>query len=144
VHPAVVQNNSVVYFSHPVFSQYQTKAPRWCKQLVANALARLLPKPLVRVEAPTSTIVTLNAQPQHNRWVLHVLYYVPERRCDEYDVIEDVAPLYNVPVAVRADEAVKSVTLVPQREAVEFAVEDGYVTFVVPEIVGHQMVALAF
>ena len=76
--------------------------------------------------------------------MLHLLYYVPERRCDEYDVIEDVVPLYNVPVAVRADKAVKAVKLVPQGEAMDFAVEDGYVTFVVPEVVGHQMVELAY
>ena len=144
VHPAVAQQGHVVYFSHPVFSQYQTKAPRWCKQLVANALARLLPEPLVRVTAPTSTIVTLNEQAQHNRQVLHLLYYVPERRCDAYDVIEDVVPLYNVPVAVRADKPVQRVTLVPQSELVDFTVDNGYVTFTVPEIVGHQMVELAF
>jgi hypothetical protein len=112
--------------------------------LVANALARLLPEPLVRVTAPTSTIVTLNEQAQHNRQVLHFLYYVPERRCDAYDVIEDVVPLYNVPVAVRADKPVQRVTLVPQSELVDFTVDGGYVTFTVPEIVGHQMVELAF
>lgn len=141
-HPAVVQKGKAIYFSQPIFSLYQTKAPRWCKQLVANALARLLPEPLVRVEAPSATIVTLNEQARHNRWVLHLLYYVPERRCDEYDVIEDVVPLYNVPVAVRADKPVQCVTLVPQGEPVNFAVDGGYVTFTVPEIMGHQMVEL--
>ena len=144
VHPAVVQKERVVYFGNPVFSQYQTKAPRWCKQLIANALARLLPEPLVRVQAPTSTIITLNEQTQHNRQVLHLLYYVPERRCDEYDVIEDVVPLYHVPVAVRADKPVQRVTLVPQGAVVDFTVDNGYVTFTVPEVMGHQMVELAF
>lgn len=43
------QKGDVVTFSHPVFSQYQTKAP-------------------------------------HDRWVLHLLYYVPERCCDECNV----------------------------------------------------------
>ena len=150
VHPAVVQSGRVVYFNNPVFSQYQTKAPRWCKQLVANALERLLPEPLVRVQAPTSTIVTLNEQTvrslpagQHDRWVLHLLYYVPERRCDEYDIVEDVVPLHNVPVAVRADKPVQRVRLVPQGEPVDFAVDGGYVTFTVPRIEGHQMVELA-
>jgi hypothetical protein len=141
-HPTVVQKGKAIYFSQPIFSLYQTKAPRWCKQLLFNALARLLPEPLVRVNAPTASIVTLNAQPQHNRQVLHLLYYVPERRCDEYDVIEDVVSLYNMPVAVRADKPVQRVALVPQGEPLDFAVDGGYVTFIVPEIVGHQMVEL--
>ena len=144
VHPAIVQREKVIYFSHPVFSQYQTKAPRWCKQLVANALARLLPEPLVRVEAPSATIVTLNEQARHNRWVLHLLYYVPERRCDEYDVIEDVVPLYDVAVSVKVAQPVTSVNLVPQNTALPFRVDAGRVVFIVPKVEGHQMIEVSF
>ncbi len=142
-HPAVVQQGRAIYFSQPIFSLFQTKAPRWCKQLFFNALARLLPEPLVRVQAPTASIVTLNAQPQHKRWVLHLLYYVQERRCDEYDVIEDVTPLYDVGVSIRMAQPIKNVSLVPQNAALSFAVNAGRVTFTVPRLEGHQMVALA-
>jgi hypothetical protein len=142
VHPAIVQKGRIIYFSQPIFSLYQTYAPRWCKQLFFNALARLLPEPLVRVHAPTASIVTLNTQPQHNRWVLHLLYYVPERRCDEYDVIEDVAPLYDVAVSIKVAQPVRGVTLVPQNTALPFVVDAGCVTFTVPTVAGHQMVEL--
>ncbi|HOU11655.1 MAG TPA: beta-galactosidase trimerization domain-containing protein [Anaerolineae bacterium] len=142
VHPAVVQQGRAIYFSQPIFSLYQTKAPRWCKQLLFNALARLLPEPLVRVHAPTASIITLNAQPQHHRQVLHLLYYVPERRCDEYDVIEDVTPLYDVAASIKAVQPVKSVSLIPQNVALPFTVEAGQVTFTVPKIEGHQMVEI--
>lgn len=141
-HPAVVQQGRVIYFSQPIFSLYQTKAPRWCKQLLFNALARLLPEPLVRVHAPTASIVTLNAQPQHHRQVLHLLYYVPERRCDEYDVIEDVTPLYDVAASIKAVQPVRSASLVPQNVALPFTVETGRVMFTVPKIEGHQMVEI--
>ena len=50
--PAIVAGDGTVYFAHPVFSQYDANAPRWCKTLVANALARLLPEPLVRHDGP--------------------------------------------------------------------------------------------
>jgi len=142
-HPAVVQQGRAIYFSQPIFSLYQAKAPRWCKQLLFNALARLLPEPLVRVQAPSASIVTLNAQPQHNRQVLHLLYYVPERRCDEYDVIEDVTPLYDVAVSIQVAQPVKNVSLVPQNAAVPFTLDAGRVTFTVPKIEGHQMIALS-
>ncbi len=142
--PAVVQNGRAIYFCHPVFSQYQTKAPRWCRQLVFNALDRLLPDPLVRIQAPTGTLAALNSQSVPDRWVLHLLYYVPERRCEQYDVIEDVVPLYDVEVSVRVDRAVQRVTCVPQGETLAFRAQEGRVTFTVPTIVGHQMVELAF
>ena len=52
--PAIVAGDGTVYFAHPVFSQYDANAPRWCKTLVANALALLLPEPLVRHDGPSS------------------------------------------------------------------------------------------
>ena len=141
-HPAVVQNGNVIYFSHPIFSQYQTKAPRWCKQLFANALTRLLPEPLVRVQAPSSLLVMLNKQADLNRHVLHLLYYVPERRCEEFDVIEDVVPLFDIPVSVRMDSPVTAVTVVPEGEKLPYVIEDGRLNFVLPRMQGHCMVEI--
>ena len=76
--------------------------------------------------------------------MLHLLYYVPERRCEQYDVIEDVVPLYDVQVSVRTGWAPSAVSLVPQEEAIPFAYRDGRVQFSVPQIAGHQMVVLRF
>lgn len=141
--PAVVKKGRVIYFCHPLFSQYQTKAPRWCKQLFFNALQQLLPDPLVQVKAPTGLIATLNAQPAYNRWVLHLLYYVPERRCDEFDVIEDVVPLYDVRVTVKSEGKVKRVRCVPQGEELPFESGEGMMSFTVPRVEGHQLVELS-
>ncbi|HUT20956.1 MAG TPA: beta-galactosidase trimerization domain-containing protein, partial [Anaerolineae bacterium] len=144
VQPGVVQAGRAIYFAHPIFAQYQTKAPRWCRQLFLNALDRLLSEPLVRIEAPTGTLVTLNEQQQEGRWVLHLLYYVPERRCEEFDVIEDIVPLYEVPVSVRVDRAMREVQCVPAGQHLPFDQEAGRVRFTVPVVRGHQMVALSF
>jgi hypothetical protein len=141
-HPAVVQNGRAITFSHPIFSQYQTKAPRWVKQLFLNALARLLPDPVVRVTAPSAAIVTLNRQPAQDRLVLHLLHYVPERRGEAFDTVEDVVPLYGVEVSVKVEAPVDSVKTVPQGEALAFEQADGRVTFTVPKVEGHQMVAI--
>lgn len=42
-YPAVTQSGQVIYFMHPIFTQYHRTAPRWCRQLVLNALDRLVP-----------------------------------------------------------------------------------------------------
>jgi hypothetical protein len=140
--PAVVQKGRVIYFCHAVFSQYQQKAPHWCKQLVLNALDRLLPQPLLRLSGPSALIATLNSQDALHRQVLHLLYYVPERRSDTIDIIEDVVPLHDVAVSLRADRAVERVACVPQELPLAFAVEDGRVHFTVPKVQGHQMVEI--
>jgi hypothetical protein len=142
-HPAAVQKGRTIYFSHPIFTQYQTKAPRWCRQLFLNALARLLPAPIVSVEAPTATIACLNWQAQEARYVLHLLHYVPERRGEAFDVVEDVVPLHDVNVSVAVRGPVAAVTLAPQGEPVSFDQAGGRVSFTVPQVVGHQMVSIA-
>lgn len=142
--PAVVQRGRAIYFSQPIFTQYQRCAPRWCRQLFLNALDRLLPEPLVRVGGPSGLLALLNEQPAASRWVLHLLYYVPERRGEAFDVIEDVVPLFDIEVALRVPAAVRQVALVPQGEPLPTVAEAGRVRFMVPRLVGHQMVEIAF
>lgn len=138
----VVKNGRALYFAHPVFTQYNRNAPRWCKTLVLNALDLLLPEPLVRVEAPSTALATLNEQPSQRRRVLHLLHYVPERR-GEFDVIEDVIPIRDVRCSIRMDGArVRRVALAPEGTSLPFASRGGRLEFVVPEVRGHEMVAI--
>jgi hypothetical protein len=141
-YPGVVRNGNSVYFAHPVFTQYQKNAPRWCKQLLLNAVNLLLPDPLVRTSAPSTALVTLNEQPEESRWVLHLLHYIPERRGVDFDVIEDVIPIFQVKVSLRVPRAVRGVTSVPGGESLPFRLNGGRVEFVVPRVDGHQMVCL--
>ena len=142
--PAIVRNGRAIYFSHPVFTQYNANAPLWCKKLLLNALDLLLPEPLIRLDAPSSTIATVNEQRPggKRRWVVHLLHYVPERRGTAFDVIEDVLPVHDVKVSVRVPKKVRSVERVPDGGALDFQVAGGRVEFVLPKLEGHQMIAL--
>lgn len=139
--PAVVKNGRVIYFANPIFSEYTRVAPRWEKQLFLNALNLLLPDPLIRHGGPTTLLVTVNEQPTDNRWVIHLLHYIPERRSQEIDTIEDVIPIYNVKISIKSPE-IKAVLCVPEQEPLTFTRRYGRVEFVVPRLVGHQMLAL--
>jgi hypothetical protein len=143
-YPGVLQKGRAITFAHPVFTQYAANAPRWCKRLVLNALDLLLPDPLVRHEGPSTLLTALHEQPQHRRYVLHLLHYVPERRGDEFDVIEDVLPVHDLRLSVRAPKAPTAVHLVPASSPLPFTYEAGRVRFVVPKLVGHQLVTLSF
>ena len=142
--PAIVRNGNVIYISSPIFSQYNQNAPLWCKKLVLNALDLLLPEPLVRHDGPSSIFATLNEQAAENRQVLHLLHYIPERRGLDFDVIEDVIPLYDLAVSVRVDRAGGWRVLAPQGNPLDFTVEEGRVNFIVPKLDGHQIVAIQF
>ena len=142
--PAVVKNGNVIYFAHPIFTQYNQNAPRWCKTLFLNALDLVLPEPLVRHDGPTTMQVTVNEQAAHNRWVVHLLHYIPERRSQDIDVLEDVIPLNDITVSVKAPRAIVDVMIVPGNEPLAFQQKGDRVEFVLPELVGHQMIALSF
>jgi hypothetical protein len=140
----VVRRGRCVYFAHPVFTQYGRNAALWCKRMVLNAVELLLPQPLVRVDGPSTLLAALNEQAAERRWVLHLLHYIPERRGSTFDVVEDVIPLREVAVSVRADEPLAGVRCVPGGEELTWRAADGRIHFTVPEVRGHQMVELAF
>lgn len=139
--PGALRKGRVVYLAHPVFSTFAQYGMPFYKQLVLNALKMLLPSPLVIADAPSTLQVTWNRQPAHGRSVVHLLHYIPERRTLAADYLEDVIPLYSVPLRLRAS-APKRVYLAPQREQIPFQTEGEYLSLIVPEVRGHQMVVL--
>ncbi len=139
--PAALRKGQVVYLTHPVFSTFAQYAMPFYKQLVLNALKMLLPSPLVVTDAPSTLQVTWNRQSAHRRSVVHLLHYIPERRTLAADYLEDVIPLYNVPLRLRTGTP-KRVYLAPQREEVPFQIDGAYISLIVPEVRGHQMVVL--
>jgi hypothetical protein len=90
----VIKHGRAIYFANPIFSEYNAVAPRWEKQLFLNALDLLLPDLLIRHDGPTMLQVTVNEQPEGNRWIVHLLHYIRERRSQEIDILQDVM---NVP-----------------------------------------------
>jgi hypothetical protein len=113
---------------------------RTYKLLVLNALARLLPRPLVRTDAPTTAHVTLTRQPARRRHMVHVLHYIPERRGTQFDTVEDVIPLHGVSLGLRCGSPPSKVYLAPQGDSLVCAVRDGYAHVTIPVVEGHQMV----
>ena len=143
--PAIVRKERSIYFAHPIFTQYNQNAPRWCKTLFQNALALLLPEPLVRHSGPSTLNVALNEQKAQQRLVLHALHYIPERRGVDFDVIEDIIPLYNVSFSVQVGgRTVASVACVPDGTALAFEQKDGRVEFVLPALNGRQMIEIKY
>jgi len=79
-----------------------------------------------------------------NRWIVHLLNYIPERRGEDFDTMQkNVIPIHNIHVSVRIPRRVGSVTLVPQNKPLEFKQAKGRVEFTVPKLEGHQMIAVS-
>lgn len=140
---AVVKSGRLIYFAHPIFTQYKQFSPIWCRKLVINAIEMLL-DPVLKHDGPSTMLTTLNEQVAQNRYVMHTLHYIPEKRSDYMSIIEETIPLYNINFSLKLEHPVKSVKLVPQMEEVAFRDIDGRTEFCMKKLDGHQMVELQY
>jgi hypothetical protein len=141
---AAVVTDRTAYVAYPIFSAFGKHGNAPYRLLVRNLLERLLPEPLLRVGAPTSTEATVTRQRRIDgrgeRTIVHLLQYTPERRTKELDLVEDVVPLFNVPLSLRSARPPKKVYLAPEGTPVPSEHLAGRVNLLVPEIRGHAMV----
>ena len=128
----------IAHIAAPVFGSFAKNGNYPLRLLVRNVIELLIEAPLLRVAAPTSTEATVMRQ--KNRTIVHLLQYCPERRTKELDLVEDIVPLYDVPMSLASSKAPKKVYLAPEMDAIEFEHLAGRVNLRVPKVNGHAMV----
>lgn len=144
-YPAAVQTGGTIYLSHPVFSIYQQRHPKWCREIVNDAIELLMPQRLLYHDGPTSLLACLNEQPHEHRYVLHLLHYIPEKRSDKLFTIENVIPLYQLEVKLYLPKTVQRISTVVGQENISFTrIDNGGISFTVPKVDGHEMLVLTY
>ena len=81
---------------------------------------------MVAHDGPSTLTVSVLEQPQHQRYVAHILHYIPVRKSATIDVIEEASPIDNVTLAFNLPKAITRARIVP--EGTELPVTDGCVT----------------
>ncbi|MBA3685112.1 MAG: beta-galactosidase trimerization domain-containing protein [Planctomycetes bacterium] len=133
-----VVTGSTAYACWPLFDAFARHGNAPLRNLVGELIDRLLPDPLLRAGGPTGLQTTVCRQDQ--RLIAHLLFYPAERRAVDIDLIEDIIPLHDVPLSVRAERSPRRVYLAPENRDLPFQYRAGRVEVVVPEIAGHAMV----
>jgi len=136
---AAIRSGRIITIPFPIFQAFGTHGNLPYRQLVGHCLDLLLPEPLVRVQTPSTTEVTVMRQKA--RTVVHFLQFVAERR-GTIDMIEDVVPLRDVPVSLKVGKAPRRVYLAPSGAALSFHIARGRLHTLVPVIDGHQMLVV--
>ena len=91
---------------------YEQRAARPHRDLFERALKRVYTEPMLHVELPSSGRVSLLQQTGERRYVAHLLYATPHYR-GGLELIEDLIPLFDVPVELRVPETIKRAMLIP-------------------------------
>lgn len=151
-----VRTNNIVYLAHKVFSIYRAFGAVAYKEYIINVLRSFLDEPILKVDLPSTGRVTLMYQKKHNRYVLHLLYAniinrggtvgvsCVSDKSQSVEVIDELLPLYDVNISVRAPSIVKNVVCVTSGENIEFVQKDNYINFVLPKLQCHQMIEINF
>ena len=142
---AVISGN-IGYICWKVFQDYAEAGSLHLKELAAAMIERLTggERTLTVKGLPDRGVVTLNEQPAENRLINHLLFSHTSVRGENVEIIEDVVPVFNVEVAVKTGRPPKAVVMQPQGEHIPFKYEDGAVSYTVPKLEMHQMIAIEF
>ena len=98
---------------------------------------------MIETQLPSAARVSLLHQPDHKRYVAHLLYGPPIQR-GRCNVIEDLPFLYNVPVTLNLPQKIKEAVLVPDMKKLELVYRDGKIQITVPKFQCHCAVAFCY
>lgn len=76
----VTLHDGVAYVAYPIFSIYRAMGQPLYRYVVRGLLEKLLPKPALTTDLPSSGRASLTRQASHKRHVLHLLYGAPQVR----------------------------------------------------------------
>lgn len=142
-YPAAVRKGKVVYIAHNLCKMYFQHGAQFHRDYFINALKLIYKNPVMKVCMPSAGRARLVKQSAQRRYALHMLYGSPIQR-GRTSVIEDLLPIYNIPVSINIPEKVNRVLLVLQKEEIPFIQKEGVLEFTVPKILCHQALILEY
>ncbi len=142
-HPAVIRKGNIIYIAHDLDRQYSKEGARMHRDLFYNSLQLLRENPMMETEMPSMGRVNLLHQPEQQRYVAHLLYASPIQR-GSVRVIEDLVPLYDIPVTIDVPQQITEAYLVPSGEMLPLQVVDGRLKLTVPVLECHTAVVLEY
>ncbi|OPZ29509.1 MAG: hypothetical protein BWZ02_00998 [Lentisphaerae bacterium ADurb.BinA184] len=144
-HPGAWMKAGVVCLANPLGCLYHKEAARLHRELFLNALRLVYPRgrQTLVTDMPSGARVSLVHQPERRRYAAHLLYGppMPRGRCQ---VIEDLVPLYDVPVRLRVPESIRKASLPLERKPLRLSRSADAVTVTVPRVQCHQVVLFEY
>jgi len=137
----ITEGKDGIYIAWNIFEDYAVKGSLHCKQMVIDALNRMLgDKKTLTTNLPSQGIVTL--MKQKDRFVCHLLYASPVKRGDGIEVIEDILPIINTELNIRIEKTFKRVYLAPQNVDIPYKHEGNILKIFVDKFECHQMIVI--
>lgn len=137
---AVAVGGGVAAVTAPLLEAFHEHGLEAYRHLLGAALDRLLPDPLVRAGGPVHLETTVMRTPTGT--TLNLISFVPARETPALDLVHDLFPLVDVPVALRLDGEPRSVRLQPEGRELPWEHDGTYLHVRVTVLDGHAMVVV--
>lgn len=151
--PAISRGRDGIYVGWDIFAAYKNYGSITTKRAILPLIDELLGHgKTVDSGMPAQGIVTCYEQPAESRYVVHLLYgspvrrggRIPASRNENIEVIEDLIPIFDVPVSVQVPNEIVSVRIVPEGVELPFEKVEDRITFTVPCIFCHAMIEICY
>lgn len=137
---AALSNGKIAVFGFGLFTAYGKNAHLAMRNILKDTLGKFLPSPLVKgARLPSFAKVLLSGKELAGKEILtcSILSYVPEKRGEIMEVVEEGILLHDQKIAVFTGERkVEKVLLLPAGENASFTVEKNYCNFTIPTVDG--------
>ncbi|CAI8280978.1 MAG: Uncharacterised protein [Opitutia bacterium UBA7350] len=142
-HPAIFRKGGVISIAPELDWMYYKHGARLHRDLLLQVLHLVHLRPMIKTSLPSAGRLAFLQQEKHKRYVAHLLYAPPMQR-GNCEVIEDLPPLFEVPLSFDLPETITSVTLVPDGISLPINHADEYSTVVVPKFSCHCAIVLDY
>ena len=141
---AITKKGNIVYLSHTLPRQYYQYGSIYHRNYFMFALSLIYDEKVLSVEGlGTQGRCTMIHQPKENRYCINMTYASPVRR-GKAEIIEDILPIYDIRFKVKTIKTIKRIYLPLTGEELVFNVNNGEVTFTVPELCCHATVVMEY
>ena len=141
---SIFANEDYAYFAHPIFTIYKKFGMKLHKNMVIDLIEKLLGRSLIKTNAPSTAEIIYGAQKDNKRNILHILHYLPQRRADNIDLLEDVIPLYNISFNISSKIKPEKVYSALNKQQLIFSYNNNELQFIVPKVEGHEIIVVEY
>lgn len=141
--PAISKKGNVVYMAHPIASVYREMGSLFFKRYLIMALDLIYNERVIKTDIGSCGRCTVINQEDKSRYCLNMTYAAPVRR-GVAEIIEDIMPLYNIPVLFNTDKKIERIYIALTGEELEFCVNGDGISFVIPKLECHTSVVMEY
>jgi len=142
-YPALAKKGNVVYMAHPLPAIYKNYGCLFHRNYFLAALELLAPEQIVKIDFGAQGRCRMIKQEDENRYCINMTYAAPVKR-GRAEIIEDIVPIYDIPISVKVPEKITSVTLPLKDKEIPFTYENGWVSFKLDKLQCHETLVLKY